>query len=75
MPTRVCAPAQAVEVEVPRVAKEVPQLYEEAVGHMPQPKDRDVLSTALRAAGTHGVFGAGLAGSSDASDDLMFVLE
>ncbi|MGA8749889.1 MAG: hypothetical protein WB563_13955 [Pseudolabrys sp.] len=43
-----------------RVAKEVPQLHEEAVGHVSQPKDGDVLTTALRAAGTHGVFGAGL---------------
>ena len=60
MLSRVCAPAQALEVEVPRVAKEVPQLHEEAVGHVPQPKDSDVLTTALRAAGTHGVFGGGL---------------
>jgi hypothetical protein len=60
MPPRVCAPAQALEVEVPRVAKEVPQLHEEAVGHVPQPKDCDVLTTALRAPGTHAVFGARL---------------
>lgn len=60
MLSRVCAPAQAPEVEVLCVAEEVPQLHEEAVGHMPQPKDRDVLTTALRAAGTHGVFGGGL---------------
>jgi len=57
---RVCAPAQAQEVEVLRVAEDVPQLHEEAVGHVPQPKDSDVLTPALRAAGTHGVFGAGL---------------
>jgi hypothetical protein len=60
MLTRVCAPAQAQEVEVLRVPEEVPQLHEEAVGHVPQPKDSDVLTPALRAAGTHGVFGAGL---------------
>ena len=41
---RVCAPAQAPEVEVLCVAEEVPQLHEEAVGHMPQPKDSDVLT-------------------------------
>src|SRR5262245_16570178 len=57
---RVCAPAQAQEVEVLRVEEEVPQLHEEAVGHVPQPKDSDVLTAALRAAGTHGVCGAGL---------------
>ena len=72
---RVCAPAQALEIEVPRVAEEVPQLHEEAVGYVPQPKDSDVLTPALRAAGTHGVFDAELAGSSHASDALMFVLE
>ena len=72
---RVCAPAQALEVEVPRVAEEVPQLHEEAVGYVPQPKDSDVLTPALRAAGTHGVFAPDFAGSSHASDDLMFVLE
>jgi len=57
---RVCAPAQAQEVEVFRVAEEVAQLHEEAIGHVPKPKDSDVLTPALRAAGTHGVFGAGL---------------
>ena len=57
---RVCAPAQAPEVEVLCVAEEVPQLHEEAVGHVPQPKGSDVLTPALRAAGTYGVFGAGL---------------
>jgi hypothetical protein len=57
---RVCAPAQPLEVEVPRVAEEVPQLGEEAIGYMAQPKDSDVLTPALRAAGTHGVFGIGL---------------
>src|SRR5262245_42514908 len=57
---RVRAPAQAQEVEVLRVAEEVPKLHEEAVGHVPQPKDSDVLTPALRAAGTHSVFGAGL---------------
>ena len=56
---RVRAPAQAPEVEVLRVAEEVPKLDEEAVGHVPQPKGSDVLTSALRAAGTHGVFGAG----------------
>ena len=48
---RVCTPAQAPEVEVLRVAVEVPQLHEEAVGHVPQPKGSDVLTPALRAAG------------------------
>jgi len=57
---RVCAPAQAPEVEVLRVAEEVLQLHEETVGHVPQPKGSDVLTPALRAAGTHGVCGAGL---------------
>src|SRR5262245_54662480 len=57
---RVCAPAQPLEVEVPRVAEEVPQLGEEAIGYMAQPKHSDVLTPALRAAGTHGVFGIGL---------------
>lgn len=56
---RVCAPAQAQEVEVLLVAEEVPQLHEEAVGHVPQPKDSDVLTPALRAAGTQGLFGDG----------------
>jgi hypothetical protein len=60
MLSRVRAPAHAQEVEVPRVAEEVPQLHEEAVGHVPQPKRSDVLTPALRAAGTHGVFGVGL---------------
>jgi hypothetical protein len=60
MLTRVCAPAQAQEVEVVRVTEEVTQLHEEAVGHVPQPKDSDVLTAALRAAGTYGVFDAGL---------------
>jgi hypothetical protein len=41
------------------VAEEVPQLHEEAVGHVPQPKDSDVLTPALRAAGTQGLFGDG----------------
>lgn len=59
MPPRIYAPAQALEVEVPRIAKEVAQLYEEAVGHMPQPKNSDVITTALRAAGAHGVIGIG----------------
>jgi hypothetical protein len=57
---RVCAPAQAPKVEVLRVAEEVSQLHKEAVGHVPQPKCSDVLAPALRAAGTHGVFGVGL---------------
>src|SRR5262245_20245232 len=53
MLSRVCAPAQAQEVEVPRVAEEVSQLHEEAVRHVPQPKNSDVLTPALRAPGTH----------------------
>ena len=57
---RVCAPAQAQEIEVLRVAEEVPQLHEEAIGYVPQPKDSDVLTPALRAASTHGVFGGRL---------------
>jgi hypothetical protein len=42
---------------VPRVAEEVPQLDEAAIGYMAQPKDRDVLTPTLRAAGSHGIFG------------------
>ena len=57
---RVYTPAQSLEVEVSRVAEEVPQLHEEAVGYVSEPKGSDVLTPALRAAGTHGVFGAGL---------------
>jgi hypothetical protein len=49
---RVCAPAQVLEVEVPRVAKEVPQLHEKAVGYVSQPKDSDVLTPVLWAART-----------------------
>jgi hypothetical protein len=60
MSPRVWAPAQAVEVEVLRVAKEMSQLHEKAVGYVPQPKDSDVLTPALRATGTHGVFDARL---------------
>ena len=60
MSPRVCAPAQVLEVEVFRVAEEVPQLHEEAVGYVPQSKDGDVLTPALRTAGTHDVFGTGL---------------
>ena len=60
MEPRVCAPAQPPEVEVPSVAEEVSQLREKAIGYVPQPKDRDVLTPALCAAGPHGVFGAGL---------------
>ena len=45
---------------MPRVAEEVPQLDEEAVGYVPDAKDSDVLTPTLRTAGTHGVFGAGL---------------
>jgi hypothetical protein len=55
---RIYAPAQSLEVEVPCVAEELPQLHEEAVGYVSQPKDSDVLTPALRAAGTQGVFGA-----------------
>ena len=57
---RVGTPAQTRKVEVPRIAEEVPELHEEAVRHMTQTKDRDVLAPALGAAGTHGVFGIGL---------------
>ena len=60
MLARVCAPAQTPEVEVLRVAEEVPELHEEAVGYVSEPKGSDVLTPALRAAGTHGVFRAGL---------------
>lgn len=60
MLSRVHAPAQTLEVEVPRVSEEMPQLREEAVRYVPQPKDSDMLAPALRAAGAHGVFGAGL---------------
>ena len=74
MLSRVCAPAQAQEVEVPRVAEEVPQLHEEAVRHVPQPKNSDVLTPALRAAGTHGVFGAGLC-REPRREDFIFVLD
>jgi len=69
MLSRVFTPAQAPEIEVPRVAKEVSQLHEEAVGYVPQPKDSDVLTTALRAACMHGVFGTELCRSSHASDE------
>jgi hypothetical protein len=72
---RVCAPAQPLEVEVPRVAEEVPQLDEAAIGYMAQPKDRDVLTPTLRAAGSHGVFGIELCQLSHASDNPMFILE
>jgi len=57
---RVCAPAQPLEIEVPSVAEEVPQLREKAIGYVPQPKDSYVLTPALRAAGPHAVFGGGL---------------
>lgn len=57
---RVGAPAQVRKVEVPRIAEEVPQLHEEAIRHMTQTKDSDVLPPALRAAGTHSVLGVGL---------------
>jgi hypothetical protein len=49
-----------VKVEVPRVSEEVPQLHEEAVGYVPQAKDRDVLTPALWAAGAHGVLDGGV---------------
>ena len=68
---RVYAPAQSVEVEVPRISEEVPQPHEEAVGNVSQPKDSNVLTPALRATSTHGVLGAG----SRHAIDLMFVLE
>jgi len=55
----VCAPAQAPEVEVPRVTEEVSQMREDAVGYVPQPKDSDVLAPALWAAGAYAVFGTG----------------
>jgi len=57
---RVCTPAQAPEVEMLRVEEEVPELHEEAVGHVPQPKGSDVLTPTLRAASAHGVCGARL---------------
>jgi hypothetical protein len=60
MLSRVHAPPQTLEVEVPLVSEEVPQLREEAVRYVPQPKDRDMLAPALRAAGAHSVFGTGL---------------
>jgi hypothetical protein len=72
---RVYTPAQSPEVEVTRVAEEVPQLHEEAVGYVSQPKDSDVPTPALRAAGTQGIFGAGVCRSSHANDYLMFVRE
>ena len=56
MLSRVFAPAQTLEVEVPRVTEEVPQLHEKAVGYVAQPKDGDVLTSTLWAAGMHGVF-------------------
>ena len=71
---RVYAPAQSVEVEVPRISKEVLQLHEKAVGDVSQPKNSDVLTPALRAAGTHGVLDAEFLGASHASNNLMFVL-
>jgi len=64
---RVGTPAQTREVEVPRIAEELPKLHKEAIGHMTQAKDRDVLTPALGAAGTHGVFGVGLC-RSEAKD-------
>jgi hypothetical protein len=66
---RVCAPAQALEVKVSRVAEEVPHLYEEAVGYVPQPKDSNVLTPTQRAAGTHGVFDAET--STDAAPEIL----
>jgi hypothetical protein len=57
---RVFAPAKALKTEVPRIAEEISQLHEEVVGYVPQPKDSDVPTPALRTAGTNGVFGAGL---------------
>ena len=60
---RIYTPAQSVEVEVPRISKEVPQLYKKAVGDVSQPKDSDVLTPALGAAGTHGILGAGISRS------------
>jgi hypothetical protein len=59
MLSRVCAPAQAPEVEVPRITEEISQMREDAVGYVPQPKDSDVLASALWATGAHGVFGTG----------------
>jgi hypothetical protein len=52
---RVGAPAQAPDVEMPRIAEEVPQLHKQAVRHMAQTKDSDVLTPALRASGTQSV--------------------
>ena len=56
---RVCAPAQAPEVEVLRIPEEVSELHEEAVGHVPQPKGSDVFASALRTGGKYSVFVAG----------------
>jgi len=55
--SRVSAPAQALEIEMPCVAEQLPQLHEDAVGYVPQSKDSDVLTPALRVASTHAVFG------------------
>jgi len=51
------APAQAQEVEVPRVAEKLPQLHEQIIGDVSQPEDSDVLTPALWAVGAHGVLG------------------
>jgi hypothetical protein len=45
---------------MPRVAVELPQLDEDAVRHMAEPKDGDVLTPTLRAAGTQVVSGLSL---------------
>jgi hypothetical protein len=55
---RVYAPAQPLEVEVPPVAEELPELREHAVGYVAQPKDSDVLTSTLRAASMHTVLAA-----------------
>jgi hypothetical protein len=60
MLARVRAPAQAVEVQVPRVAEVVSKVQEQAVRYMPQTEHGDVLSPALRAASAHRVLDIGL---------------
>jgi hypothetical protein len=61
---RVCTPVQTLEVEVPRVAEEVSQLHKKTVGYVAQPKDSDVPTPALWAAGTHSVLSTGVVSSS-----------
>ena len=58
--SRVSAPAQALEIEMPCVAEQLPQLHEDAVGYVPQSKDSDVLTPALGTAGADGVLDGGV---------------